>query len=138
MYADDTPLRQGPHPIRLQNAMQKELEYTYKMALLAENLEKQHKLQLDDLDCIGAFLIFNSAIAADRCIHDYKQIRNEKFKIFDYFKKIPDDLYFEGNDSDDEATVFDVIRVKKTHTHISYCFNIVFTFLFFLLCSNCE
>jgi len=102
MYANDTPLKQGPDEEKHEKLLRQELTMTYAMSQLAETLELKHKLQIEDLDCIGAFLIFNSAIAADRLLSDHKEIKYEKYKPLNICKKIPNEMYFNPNEEQDD------------------------------------
>ena len=65
----------------------------------AEKLDDGGKLLADDLNVIGAFVTFNSAIAAERCIGDFKSL-NKKRKQLLYrlgCKKLPSELLYGEN-----------------------------------------
>ena len=86
-------------PKRLRKYLIKEEELAAKLDTVAEKLDDGGKLLADDLNVIGAFVTFNSAIAAERCIGDFKSL-NKKRKQLLYrlgCKKLPSELLYGEN-----------------------------------------
>jgi hypothetical protein len=85
MYDEGTPLNSGPNAQLRQAALDKELELTFELQTIADDLEKKGKLQAGDQKCIGALAVFNSTVAASRCCNDFKH---------SFCGKLPEELLF--------------------------------------------
>ncbi len=76
--------------------LKKEGMLSVELDKIAVELAKHKKLEAKDLNVIGAFVTFNSAVAADRCITTFKEVwKNRKlWRRILCCKKVPPDLLF--------------------------------------------
>jgi hypothetical protein len=118
MFADDTPLPEGPDPIKYSSALEKELVLTERFEALAARLDRKNKLQTDDLDCIGAFVVFNSAVARDRCVGDFKELARAA-AVPRCFQNLPEPLLF--GDDKSGRTVLKVVAAPPPEDGKSIC-----------------
>ena len=92
---------------RLRTYLHKEQLLAIDLDEVAENLDKKGYLLEEDLKVIGAFVTFNSAIAAERCIKDFTSLnKKRKSWLYKYMcRKLPPDLLY-----GEEKKVLKVVR----------------------------
>ena len=103
MYGEGTLLSSGPDTEKRDIAMKRELELTFELQTIADDLEDKGKLQSSDQNCIGALVVFNSTIAASRCCNDFKR---------PFFGKLPEELLFSQRKSS-KPCAFKVARAQS-------------------------
>ena len=93
MYAVDTSLPSGPDWYLRDAALKKELIQSCAMSKVADKLEARRKLKTTDLECVGALIIFNSAVVRDRCFQEHQKWNSVYSKLF---RNLPDKFYYKG------------------------------------------
>jgi len=94
MYGPDTSHRGGANQEKRERYLSRELEMTFRMAQLADKLDKRQQLRLEDLEVIGAYVIFNSAVAASRAVKDFRRLKP-------FCGQVPEQLVYRTNGEKD-------------------------------------
>lgn len=103
MYGEGTVLSIGPDAEKRDTAMRRELELTFELQTIADDLENKGKLQTIDQSCIGALVVFNSTVAALRCCNDFKR---------PFYGKLHDELLFSQRKSS-KPSAFKVVKAQS-------------------------